>query len=171
MVALYNRIIESRTSFGYSSSLTTTAFTDTLLLGQAVGDPHHFQSNRSAFIQRLQQKSPVSAGIDDLALLQTFVQSSACNRRFVVTERGYFGLAPKIVRDNDICCIIFGCRAPFILRESNREGYYKVVGDSYIIGKDLQELEPFGQTMDVFGSVGNLDWVEWGLKEQIIYLC
>ncbi|RKL08557.1 hypothetical protein BFJ70_g16789 [Fusarium oxysporum] len=45
------------------------------------------------------------------------------NKTFIVTNRGYYGLAPKAVQ-GDVCCIIFGPRSPFILRKTDQFGNY-----------------------------------------------
>lgn len=53
-------------------------------------------------------------------------------RKFFCTGRGFFGLGPKVLRKNDICCVLFGARVPFILRK--RGDHYLLVGECYIHG-------------------------------------
>ena len=54
-------------------------------------------------------------------------------RRFIITAKGYIGLATKNTRQGDIVCILFGCSTPVILRPSNH-GAYNLVGDCYVHG-------------------------------------
>jgi hypothetical protein len=65
--------------------------------------------------------------------------------RLVCEGRSYSALG-------DICCVLFGATAPFILRKADEESHYKLVGGAYIhglirgealniIGKDEQAEE------------------------------
>lgn len=49
--------------------------------------------------------------------LERRILSISLGRTLVSTERGYFALAPRIPEENDLCCVIFGCSYPFILRK------------------------------------------------------
>jgi hypothetical protein len=90
------------------------------------------------------------------------------NKTFIVTNRGYYGLAPKSVQEGDVCCIIFGTRSPFILRKTDQFGNYKLVGSVLILSKELDH----NGYPDVLGGDENCeDWVEWGLDEEDIFLC
>ncbi|EXJ61332.1 uncharacterized protein A1O5_11890 [Cladophialophora psammophila CBS 110553] len=55
-------------------------------------------------------------------------------RSFIFTEKGRFGLGPLIAAPGDVCCILFGATVPFILRRTQREGYFKLVGEAYLHG-------------------------------------
>lgn len=63
---------------------------------------------------------------------------AAHNRRFFRTKTGYYGLAHRLIRERDVCCVFEGVRVPFVLRpvgESQAgQGRYKLVGDAYIHG-------------------------------------
>ncbi|KIW84539.1 hypothetical protein Z517_03789 [Fonsecaea pedrosoi CBS 271.37] len=55
-------------------------------------------------------------------------------RSFMFTEKGRFGLGPLITSPGDICCVLFGGTVPFVLRRTQREGYFKLVGEAYLHG-------------------------------------
>jgi hypothetical protein len=57
------------------------------------------------------------------------------NTSVFLTENGRIGLAPAgdLVETGDICCIIFGAQAPFLLTPA-KEGRHKLVSDCYIHG-------------------------------------
>ncbi|KIW30604.1 uncharacterized protein PV07_06337 [Cladophialophora immunda] len=65
-------------------------------------------------------------------------------RSFILTEKGRFGLGPLIASPGDICCILFGATIPFILRRTESEGYFKLVGEAYLQG--LMRGEALGQS-------------------------
>lgn len=89
---------------------------------------------------------------------------------FILTQRGYFGLAPRVTREGDTCGIIFGCRTSCILRKTNTDLGWQFIGASLITGKQCFEEErrvAFRQ----FGTEESKDWVNWDLEEQDIELC
>ena len=58
-------------------------------------------------------------------------REATMGRTFFVTDR-HMGLGPIGIRKGDKIAIIFGLRAPFILREE--DGMYALIGDSYVCG-------------------------------------
>lgn len=54
-------------------------------------------------------------------------------RSFVVTERGFLGLAPRDVRSGDVVCVVRGSQKPLILRPLPH-GRYQLVGECYVHG-------------------------------------
>ncbi|KAH7202459.1 hypothetical protein DER44DRAFT_669606 [Fusarium oxysporum] len=55
--------------------------------------------------------------------------------RFIVTEKGYAGVAPPSVRKGDTVAILKGGCVPFILQESkDRQRAFRLVGECYING-------------------------------------
>lgn len=101
-----------------------------------------------------------------------FIKNRTHNRRFIVTERGYIGLAPPITRGTDSIGIIFGCKSPCILRGTDKQQYYTYVGATTLIGKDTYELEGGDVTfLDILGEDDSRDWLDWNVEEQDIYLC
>ena len=95
-------------------------------------------------------------GGNDSVVFRTRAKTWYTSRRFVLTNHGYYGLAPGVTREGDLCCIICGMRVPVILRKTGRENCYKLVGGAFIFG--LME----GQAM------GNRE--NWGLEEADIIL-
>lgn len=53
-------------------------------------------------------------------------------RRFGISVRGKFCLLPRSAAVNDLICIPFGSKVPFIFRKE--EGYYLNVGECYVHG-------------------------------------
>lgn len=94
------------------------------------------------------------------------------NRRFVVFGRGLWGLAPAIVRTGDVCCIVSGTRTPFLLRKTDRENHYKILGAVYMLSSNVA---PDGPQAGVLFRLGedecHDDWIGWGLQEENIIIC
>jgi hypothetical protein len=57
------------------------------------------------------------------------------DRRFVVTERGYMGITPASTQVGDLGGIVFGCRMPCILRRTSVEQSYRILGATFLLGK------------------------------------
>jgi hypothetical protein len=53
-------------------------------------------------------------------------------RRFLVSERGYMGLAPQSAEEAEWICVLLGGRTPFVLRP--REDRYELIGPCYVHG-------------------------------------
>ena len=64
-------------------------------------------------------------------------------RRFFVTDKGYFGLAPHFATEGDLVCVLFGARVPFVLRpcmsEEGKPRRFKLVGPAYLEGAMIGE--------------------------------
>lgn len=73
------------------------------------------------------------------------------HRRFIITNRGYYGPSPEVTKEGDVRWVLNRMSAPVILRKE------KQVGEAFILG--LME----GQAIE------NMD--KWGLKEQDFTLC
>ena len=106
------------------STLVNTYMTDGqgLLLSAAtlkakLGDPPY-----------IPKEVAISAGI-----FSTAMSTSLGERRVMMTGGGYIGLAPPLVQEDDLLCLIGGSRVPFILRKRT-EGGYLLVGESYVHG-------------------------------------
>ncbi|KAF1996530.1 HET-domain-containing protein [Amniculicola lignicola CBS 123094] len=56
------------------------------------------------------------------------------NRRFAVTERGYFALVPRGAKAGDAVCVFEGGYVPFIVRLTGSGSDYELVGESYVHG-------------------------------------
>lgn len=92
------------------------------------------------------------------SMLMNDIEKYALGRRFFVTSKGYFGLAPKEAEAGDKIAILFGSNVPFVLRQSQRPGSrtlggktssWKIIGDTYV--QDIM----CGEVMEEI-SAGNL---------------
>ncbi len=66
------------------------------------------------------------------------------NRRFIITDSGYMGMAPPHVKAGDSVCVLLGARVPFLLRKESK--FYTLVGelyssDGYMTGKAIDRME------------------------------
>jgi hypothetical protein len=92
------------------------------------------------------------------------------NRRFFVTERGYFGLAPGSAREDDFCCNLWGTRSQFILRKTETEGQYKILGQGSMLSKTwiAPEHEERWYGYHIMGwNDQHRDWKEWGIEDTL----
>ncbi|QDS71202.1 hypothetical protein FKW77_010275 [Venturia effusa] len=81
-------------------------------------------------------------------------RAAACeNRRFVITERGYLGLAPEQAKQGDMVAILYGGELPMILRAIDESGEYQFVGESYVhglmSGEALDIMQDEGRVLEV----------------------
>lgn len=64
--------------------------------------------------------------------------------RVCLSRRGFAGIVPTITQLGDLVCIFHGSSMPFLLRKSEeREGHYRLIGQSYINGMMREELLSF----------------------------
>lgn len=102
-------------------------------------------------------------------LVHNFISTFLLSRRVVVTERGYLGLVPEIAREGDLCCLIFGTKAPFIIREAG--DHFKIVGAAHFASnRPLAEGDPIPYSLGS-GYASSEDWLEWGLDEEDLLFC
>lgn len=72
-------------------------------------------------------------GRKDVALY--FEQTATTvNRRSFVTVNGAYGMGPKAMQASDYVFILKGGKVPMILRPSNTEGWWTLVGEGYVHG-------------------------------------
>jgi hypothetical protein len=64
----------------------------------------------------------------EVIMLQSILQA-VNKRRFLVSSKGYIGLAPATAQASDLTCVLFGGKEPFILRELDRSPDNQVVVD------------------------------------------
>jgi hypothetical protein len=55
------------------------------------------------------------------------------NRSLVITEKGFYGLAPLLTRPGDIICVVIGVDVPLMLRP-HTGGQLRLLGESYVHG-------------------------------------
>jgi hypothetical protein len=59
----------------------------------------------------------------------------ACyGRRQFVMENGAVGIGPAAMQTRDVVCVLFGGCVPYILRATDTDGLYRIVGESYVQG-------------------------------------
>ena len=56
----------------------------------------------------------------------------ALGRRFYITQKHYFGLAPPEAQHGDLVAILFGAAVPFVVRKV--EGGYRLIGETHLQG-------------------------------------
>ena len=158
------------------------AFLDTLCLGRYHGQWKAWRGDRAAFAKHarltcgsregeVSLQSNITSSEDekmDLYLNTMKVFTDGC--RFIVTERGYFGLAPDITQQGDLCGIVFGCWTPCILRATAQEQYYSFLGGTHLTGKETTLIMDDEVFVDILGEESSKDWVEWDVEEQDMYL-
>ncbi|ROW13867.1 hypothetical protein VPNG_03510 [Cytospora leucostoma] len=106
----------------------------------------------------------------DATVAHNWVRVCLSGRRLVITARGYYGVVPAVSHEEDLCCIVFGTKEPFILRQTDREGHYNVLGDAFLTSARQEQGKCFNIGSGL-GPYSNSDWLKWNLEEQDIYLC
>lgn len=90
-------------------------------------------------------------------------------RRFLVLGRGYYAVSSVATRVGDVCAIISGTRAPFILREiTGKKDHYVLVGAAYVQSAMLTDEELPGRMGE---SERYDDWKQWDLPTRDIFIC
>ena len=76
-----------------------------------------------------------------------------CSKRsFIITNKGYIGIAPKATKPGDRVCVLLGCQMPLLLRKTSGL-QFQVVGECYIHG--LMDGEAFlGPLPDNYTALG-----------------
>jgi hypothetical protein len=75
-------------------------------------------------------------------------------RRFFVTSDGKMGLGPICMREGDTVVILCGGKVPFLLREAEAEGRWRLVGECYVEGA----ME--GEAIGGFGGENSAEGLE-----------
>jgi hypothetical protein len=71
--------------------------------------------------------------------ISRFIEASkncSCNRRFYLTQSGYIGIGPMIMRPGDEVCVLFGGRPPYVLRPTVH-GYHVFTGETYLYDREI----------------------------------
>ncbi|KAH7094835.1 heterokaryon incompatibility protein-domain-containing protein [Paraphoma chrysanthemicola] len=166
----------ARGSDGQATQLR--AFLDALDGGSFLGEYNQFIRDRTAFAEsaglndssRANARSPTSG--NEFNHFLAGISETLNARRFILTERGYMGLAPAAVREGDVCGIIFGCLMPCILRKKESKERYTFLGATTLLGKQWSEIEQGADGFcSVLGEEDSKDWVDWDVEEQDIHLC
>ena len=56
------------------------------------------------------------------------------DRSFFITKKGYLGLGPVRAIAGDVVCVLRGGNVPFVLRQSNDQASYSLIGEAYVHG-------------------------------------
>ena len=88
--------------------------------------------------------------IDDALVYFSEVKAVCMNRTVVVTDRGFYGLAPLLTAAGDVACIIVGVDVPFILRPHGDAGIFRLLGESYIHGVMEGQVKGMLERKEVF---------------------
>jgi hypothetical protein len=173
----------------FSEPCLLEAFLDSLTAGTFDGEPSQWRRSRSSFAREAQQEesqqdhrnthnaklsedSMGGAENESSSLFIEHIKSRTDNRKFVLTERGYMGLAPAVVHATDLCAIVFGCKTPCALRKADEGHHYTYLGATALVGKEYGEMEDGGIVFcTVLGDEESKDWVDWHVEEQDIDLC
>ena len=77
--------------------------------------------------------------------------------RFFVTDSGAIGMGPGTMQPGDLVVILFGASSPFVLRPTDNNGQYSLVGECYLDGimegqriEQLQENGALEKAQEVF---------------------
>ena len=71
---------------------------------------------------------------DDDGTYFSMMRGFCTNRSLVVTEKGYYALAPLLTMPGDVACVLNGADVPFILRPVEDSQKFKLLGESYVHG-------------------------------------
>lgn len=187
--------------FGASSQLgkspyrasATKFFVGTLAAANYRGDLKEWESRQVAYMNYVQRRvseqvqgaaretiPSARPGEDkedivaNMAEMHNITMYTAHNRKLVVSDRGYYGLAPFPAAKGDDICIIFGTTSPFLLRQVSDASpggtqRYKLVGDLFMFS--ARGAESSDRLIPLGNGEGNCDWEDWGFQEQDILIC
>jgi hypothetical protein len=99
-------------------------------------DTRTYPPRWAAYLYGLPLENPLNESDHELAPI---VSDFCAFRQLVLTERGYFGLAPKEAKPGDIVCCLLGSGVPYILRKTGNhskgtQNCFRLIGESYIYG-------------------------------------
>jgi hypothetical protein len=168
LCSIWKHLSQSTTTFAYNDVSHLLAFARTICRQAYSEEASKFHPDEAAFGLSLYRQSLCFTDIDITALERDAQGGSskafllhaeiwAAKRRFVITEKGYYGLAPQIVQEGDMCCVVYGMCTPVILRKMAEDGCYRFVGEAFVLGM---------MNGEVIEHIG-----KWGLKEQDVILC
>jgi hypothetical protein len=66
--------------------------------------------------------------------VHTAMKLAVKNRKLGITEKGYLGLFPRHAEVGDGLYVLNGCHIPFLLREVDGVGRFRLVGECYVYG-------------------------------------
>ena len=180
---LWRTISQTLDTSPYGASEGMNAFLCSLSCGKASGIREEWLPARAALIahgKALQDGSvsgelfhhgdPSSNDFNFMKIIWDQIWTSISKRRFIVTRRGYMGLAPAFTQADDLCAIIFGCEMPCILRPTDGKQFYNFLGATYLMGADLSVYDGEMLFACPLGHDNSKEWVDWDVEEQDICL-
>jgi hypothetical protein len=97
--------------------------------------PHLPQEEKSTIGPSVLTELTARATSGDRQQFEIEIAAPCINRRFIITENGFYGLAPAMAQVGDLCCVLFGARTPFVIRQvSSSPKCHELVGEGYIHG-------------------------------------
>ncbi|KAK4456961.1 heterokaryon incompatibility protein 6,OR allele [Cladorrhinum samala] len=158
------------------------AFMETLRGDISQGDVETFRRSQAAYLLEIHQKTSDLEAIDiqywketakygDVDFYHSLIRCLLPGKRIFLTQRGYLGAAYSVTRTADRCGIIFGCKTPSVLRHTETENTYKLLGGAYITGTTLQIDREIFRGFTLLGRKESKDWTEWDVQEEDIVLC
>ncbi|KAH7074757.1 heterokaryon incompatibility protein-domain-containing protein [Paraphoma chrysanthemicola] len=178
---LWEVIASITTASPYPDKNRLSVFIGTLTAGTREGDVLEWLRSEAAYYQFIYEMGGCPKSLDPpswlaqggtIELYHHAVRGYTHNRKIILTQRGYFGLAPAVAQKGDTCGIIFGCATPSILRPSAIKHNYQYLGAAFMFGQNHSRTAD-GRVLfhDILGSTNSRDWVEWDVQEQDIVLC
>jgi hypothetical protein len=159
------------------------AFLDSLCAGTYDGEDSQWRLAKASFARKAQNNQgpidnaetsadAVGGAENESALFIEHVRIRTDHRKFILTERGFMGLAPEVAHTLDLCAIVFGCKTSCVLRRKDGGDQYTFLGASYLVGKECYYTDEGAVLFcNVLGSDESKDWLDWDVEEQDICLC
>jgi hypothetical protein len=97
------------------------------------GDGEGREAMMREFGPEYEQLKNAVAGHVKSATFSMDLQTSCLGRKLFGTKEGYIGVGDVTLQADDLVCVLFGGRVPFILRKME-EGHYRFVGECYLHG-------------------------------------
>lgn len=150
----------SSSPYGTSPQASLAAFVQCLKSGKMRGTFQSWMPDFKAYLRQIHKFSganesdtsqlvpgttidPANKTPANPARVHAVVRGMIHNRAAVRTSRGYYALAPGLTRKGDVVAVLFGTRAPFVLRaDAARRGHYRVLGDAFVASKSTYSPRP-----------------------------
>jgi hypothetical protein len=185
---IWNSVITAAVDCPYTAtyaakSTRLDAFLDAISAGMYDGEYSESQQARKTFVleaklertsagDNQQSNDTPSSTHADSTLFFDPVRSRLHNKKFILTKRGYMGLAPSPACEGNLCGIIFGCKTPCLLQSVKGEQCYSYLGATALMGKHAIDMVTGDVSFcNILGEEDSKDWIEWDVEEQNIFLC
>ncbi|KAL8885424.1 MAG: hypothetical protein Q9215_006728 [Flavoplaca cf. flavocitrina] len=78
--------------------------------------------------------APIPSSLDAVSRYEILVLRNGNGSNFFATVEGQLGFSASEIQPNDVVYILYGGRAPFVLRPSKNDNTMQLIGDAYIEG-------------------------------------